>query len=101
MELNAIDPWLVKPRNLSPTLWSVVAAEGPSVDAGDRLGRDATPRDTIPALFVGVAMTVEHISSEISVFAFRGEGDSTGGRARDLFSQCEADPQEELVGGTQ
>ena len=50
------------------------------------LSRDATPRDTIPALFVGVAMTVEHISSEVSVFAFRGKGDSTGGRARDLSS---------------
>ena len=32
-----------------------------------RLSRDATPRDTIPSLFVGVAMTVEHISSEVSV----------------------------------
>ena len=52
MELNAINPWLVRPQNLSPTLWSVVAVEGPSVDAGDTLGRDATPRDTIPALFV-------------------------------------------------
>ena len=88
--MNAINPWLVRHRNLSPTLWSVVAVEGPSVDAGDRLGRDATPRDTIPGLFVGVAMTVKHISSEVSVFAFRGKGDSTGGRARDLSSQCEA-----------
>jgi len=48
MELNAIIPWLIRPRNLSPTLWSVVAVEGPSVDASDRLGRDATLRDTIP-----------------------------------------------------
>ena len=49
-----------------------------------RLSVDATPRVPIPALFVGVAMTVEHISSEVSTFAFRGKGDSTGGRARDL-----------------
>ena len=49
-----------------------------------RLSRDATPRVPIPALFVGVAMTVEHISSEVSVFAIKGKGDSTGGRARDL-----------------
>ena len=64
--------------------------------------RDATPRDTIPALFVGVAMTVKHISSEVSVFAFRGKGDSTGGRARDLsLHNAKHDPQVELVGGTQ
>ena len=60
--------------------------EDPSVDAGDRLGRDATPRDTFCALFVGVGMSMEHISSEVSVFAFRGKGDSTGGRVRDLPS---------------
>ena len=62
---------------------------------------DATPPVPIPALFVGVAMTVEHISSEVSVFAFRGKGDSTGGRARDLsLIMRRHDPQEELVGGT-
>ena len=47
-------------------------------------------------------MTVKHISSEVSVFAFKGKGDSTGGRARDLsLHSAKHDPQEVLVGGTQ
>ena len=63
---------------------------------------DATPPVPILALFVGVAMTVKHISSEVSVFTFRGKGNSTGGRARDLSLQStKHDPQEVLVGGTQ
>ena len=66
-----------------PQILDEVLLHGAAVEI---VSRDATPRNTIPALFVGVAMTVEHISSEVSVFAFRGKGDSTGGRAQDLSS---------------
>ena len=54
------------------------------VDPNEFPAYTSVGKDPVLSKFGVVPMAVEHISLGVSVFTFRGKGDSTGGRARDL-----------------